>query len=92
MATVTCGVARETAPDLLIQTALDRFGKLDMLINNAGIITVAGIEGTTAADFQTAVEVMTLGPVRLTLAALEVMRKQGGGRLVTIAPQPDGPS
>ncbi|HEX4063587.1 MAG TPA: SDR family oxidoreductase [Streptosporangiaceae bacterium] len=85
VAAVACDVAGEATPDLLIQTALDRFGKLDMLVSNAGIITVAGIEGTTAADFQTAVEVMTLAPVRLTLAALEVMRKQDHGRIVTIA-------
>jgi short-subunit dehydrogenase len=83
--TVACDVTEETAPQRLVQTALDRYGKLDILISNAGIITVAGIEGTGAADFRTAVEVMTLAPVRLTLAALEVMRKQQHGRIVTIA-------
>lgn len=81
---VPCDVADEAAPQLLVQTALDRYGKLDILVSNAGIITVAGIEGLAAADFQTAVEVMTLAPVRLTLAALEVMRKQDHGRIVTI--------
>lgn len=85
VAAVTCDVADEEAPGLLIRTALDRFGKLDMLVSNAGVITVTGIEGATAGDFQTALEVMALAPVRLTLAVLEVMRKQGHGRIVTIA-------
>jgi short-subunit dehydrogenase len=85
VAPVTCDVANEQAPGLLVQTALDRFGKLDMLISNAGVITVTGVEGATAGDFQTALEVMALAPVRLTLAVLEVMRKQQHGRIVTIA-------
>jgi short-subunit dehydrogenase len=82
---VPCDVAGRAAPQLLVQTALDRYGKLDILVSNAGIITVAGIEGLSAADFETAVEVMTLAPVRLTLAALDVMREQQHGRIVTIA-------
>jgi short-subunit dehydrogenase len=82
---VPCDVADEAAPQLLVQTALNRYGKLDILVSNAGIITVAGIEGTTAADFASALEVMTLAPVRLTLAALKVMREQQHGRIVTIA-------
>jgi short-subunit dehydrogenase len=82
---VPCDITNEAAPRLLVQTALDRYGKLDILVNNAGIITVAGIEGTEVADFRTALEVMTLAPVRLTLAALEVMRGQQHGRIVTIA-------
>jgi short-subunit dehydrogenase len=83
--TVPCDITGEAAPRLLVRTALNRYGKLDILINNAGIITVTGIEGTREADFRAALEVMTLAPVRLTLAALEVMREQRHGRIVTIA-------
>src|SRR5579875_376542 len=49
---VPCDITDEAAPQLLVQTALDRYGKLDVLVGNAGIITVAGIEGVSAADFR----------------------------------------
>ena len=80
-----CDIADESAPDLLIRTALDRFGSLDILVNNAGIITVGPADSVTAEDFHRALHTMTLGPVRLTLAALEVMRRQRHGRIATIA-------
>jgi short-subunit dehydrogenase len=42
---VPCDVADQAAPQLLVQTALDRYGKLDILVSNAGIITVAASVG-----------------------------------------------
>ena len=82
--TVACDVTDEASPRLLVDTALDRYGRLDILISNAGIIQVGPVEATDAANYDTALNTMALAPVRLALAALPVMRRQGHGRIVTI--------
>jgi short-subunit dehydrogenase len=81
---VTCDLNDEASPRLLIDTALRRYGRLDMLINNAGVIQVGPVKAMRAADFETAVTAMALAPARLALAALPVMNEQSHGRIVTI--------
>ncbi len=83
--TVVCDVADEASPRLLIDTAVERYGRLDIVISNAGIIQVGRVQATQAADYETALNTMALAPIRLALAALPVMSRQGHGRLVTIA-------
>ena len=56
-----------------------------MVLSNAGIIQVGPVQATQAADYETALNTMALAPIRLALAALPVMNRQGHGRLVTIA-------
>ncbi len=82
---VACDVTDETAPGLLIDTAIERYGRLDILVSNAGIIQVGPVEDAQVAQYRTAIDTMALAPVRLALAALPVMRRQGHGRIVTIA-------
>lgn len=83
--TVVCDVADEASPRLLIDTAVERYGRLNMVLSNAGIIQVGPVQATQAADYETALNTMALAPIRLALAALPVMSRQGHGRLVTIA-------
>jgi short-subunit dehydrogenase len=83
--TVACDVTDEAAPQLLIDTALQRYGRLDILVSNAGIIQVGPVQAAQASHFETALGTMALAPARLALAALPVMRRQGHGRIVTIA-------
>jgi short-subunit dehydrogenase len=71
-------------PERLIGTAVQQYGRLDILVNNAGLIQVGPVQTTTARDYETAVRTMALAPVRITLAALPVMREQGHGRIVNI--------
>jgi len=71
-------------PELLVRTAVERYGRLDILINNAGMIRVGPLDVTSARDYEEAIRLMALAPVRTTLAALPVMREQGHGRIVTI--------
>ncbi len=68
----------------LVDTARERYGRLDIVVSNAGIIKVGPVQSTTAADYEAAVATMALAPVRLALAALPVMQAQGHGRIVTI--------
>jgi short-subunit dehydrogenase len=81
---VPCDLNDEGTAELLVGTALELYGRLDILVNNAGIIQVGPVESTGAGDFEAAVRTMALAPIRLTLAALPVMRGQAHGRIVNI--------
>jgi short-subunit dehydrogenase len=84
VAAVTCDVTDPDFAPQLVDAARERYGRLDIVISNAGIIKVGPVQSTTAADYEAAVATMALAPVRLALAALPVMRAQGHGRIVTI--------
>jgi short-subunit dehydrogenase len=81
---VACDVAADEAPRLLIDTAVARYGRIDVLINNAGLIQVGPLQSTGEADYEVAWRTMTFAPIRLTLAALPVMRRQAHGRIVNV--------
>jgi short-subunit dehydrogenase len=84
VATVTCDIAREESAALLIDQAQEHYGRLDILISNAGVIRVGPVESTKPADFEEALAIMAVAPARLALAALPLMKAQGHGRIVTI--------
>jgi short-subunit dehydrogenase len=84
VATVACDVAGRESAARLVGAAQEQYGRLDIVISNAGVIRVGPVESATAADFEDAVAIMALAPARLALAALPVMRAQGHGRIVTI--------
>jgi NAD(P)-dependent dehydrogenase (short-subunit alcohol dehydrogenase family) len=86
VATVTCDVTREETAAQLVDATRERYGRLDILVNNAGIIRVGPVQSTSPAAYEAALATMTMASVRLTLAALPVMRAQGHGRIVTITP------
>jgi 3alpha(or 20beta)-hydroxysteroid dehydrogenase len=64
--------------------ALAVFGRLDVLVNNAGINLTASLEETAEADFMRLVEVNQLGPWLGARAALPAMRLAGGGAIVNV--------
>jgi NAD(P)-dependent dehydrogenase (short-subunit alcohol dehydrogenase family) len=81
---VACDVTDEASPQLLIDAALEHYGRLDILVSNAGLIQVGPVQAAQASHFESALDTMALAPARLALAALPVMRRQGHGRIVTI--------
>jgi NAD(P)-dependent dehydrogenase (short-subunit alcohol dehydrogenase family) len=78
----THSVADEDGAAALIETALSRFGGLDVLVNNAGICRVVSFEEMTPADFRETIDVNLMGTVNTCRAAWRHMKAQGYGRIV----------
>src|SRR6476646_5172240 len=79
---VALDVTDERAAIAAVQLAVDVFGRLDVLVNNAGYGNLAAIEDTTIEDFRAQVETNLFGVVNLTKAAIPIMRRQGAGRIL----------
>src|SRR6201982_1765553 len=79
---VALDVTNEGAAMAAVQSAVDVFGRLDVLANNAGYGNLAAIEDTTIQDFRAQLETNLFGVVNLTKAAIPVMRRQGAGRIL----------
>ncbi len=68
-----------------IQSAVDAFGRLDLLVNNAGYANVNSIEDMAAEDFREQIETNFFGVVNVTRAALPVFRTQRDGHIIQIS-------
>lgn len=68
-----------------IQTAIDAFGRLDVLVNNAGYGDVGSIEDTSLADFRAQIETNLFGVIHVTKAALPLLREQRAGRIFQVS-------
>jgi short-subunit dehydrogenase len=77
-------VADRDAVATLIAEVTARFGVIDVLVNNAGVIEVGPVETMTLADYEEAMAVNFWGMVYPTLAVLPAMRERGGGRIVNV--------
>jgi NAD(P)-dependent dehydrogenase (short-subunit alcohol dehydrogenase family) len=78
---VTLEVRDEAAAKAAVQLAVDAFGRLDVLVNNAGYGQIAPFEQMSAEDFQAVVDTCFYGVVYTTRAAVPVMRKQRSGHI-----------
>lgn len=68
-----------------VRAAVDAFGRLDVLVNNAGYGNISSIEETPLEDFRAQAETNLWGVVHVTKAALPVMREQGFGHIIQIS-------
>jgi len=81
---LTCDVSDARGVATAIDAINKRFGRLDALINNAGVAVFAPIMETSDADWRRIMEVNLTGPFLCTKAAAPLMRENGGGAIVNI--------
>src|SRR5712691_4247106 len=82
---VTLEVRDEAAAKAAVQLAVDTFGRLDVLVNNAGYGQFAPFEQMSAEDFQAVLDTCFYGVVYTTRAAIPVMRKQKSGHIFQVS-------
>jgi NAD(P)-dependent dehydrogenase (short-subunit alcohol dehydrogenase family) len=82
---VTLDVRDEAAAKAAVQTAVDKYGRLDVLVNNAGYGFMAPFEQITSGQFRDVVETCLFGVVYTTQAAIPVMRQQRSGHIFQIS-------
>jgi NAD(P)-dependent dehydrogenase (short-subunit alcohol dehydrogenase family) len=82
---VALDVKNRAQADNAVKTAVDAFGRLDVLVNNAGYANIVSIEESTEEEFRDQLETDLWGVIHVTRAALPVMRKQRSGHIVQIS-------
>ncbi|HZQ66205.1 MAG TPA: oxidoreductase [Gaiellaceae bacterium] len=78
-------VTEEGAVEPALDAAVERFGRIDVLVNNAGVGFVGALEEATIADLRRVMETMFFGAATLTRAVVPRMRAQGAGAIVQIS-------
>jgi NAD(P)-dependent dehydrogenase (short-subunit alcohol dehydrogenase family) len=83
---VSCDVADRAQVDAAVQAAVDRFGALDVLIGNAGVIEpISRLSEADPEEWGRAIDINLKGVFHGMRAAVPVMRKAGGGTIITIS-------
>lgn len=81
---IPCDLTSKSEVESMVGHINARWGRLDVIVNNAGTITVGPVESMTLADYQQAMEANFWSAVHTTLAALPGMRARREGRIVNI--------
>ena len=83
--TVALDVTTSDAAENLLSACLERFGRLDVLVNNAGTSAIRSVDELTDEDWQQQWELNVMAPMRLMRAMAPVMAGRGWGRIVNVS-------
>src|SRR5579862_5212415 len=73
------------APERLVAAAVERFGRIDVLVNNVGGTAIRRLEELTDADWQASFDLNLMTAIRATRSAVPGMREHGGGAIVNVS-------
>ena len=79
-----CDVSRAKDVERAVKGTVERFGRLNVLVNNAGTLHVSTVEGISEEEWDRVMAVNVKGPFLMSRAALPEFRKCGGGAIVNI--------
>ncbi|MFJ2608086.1 SDR family oxidoreductase [Streptomyces sp. NPDC087425] len=82
---VPCDVTDRTQVEAAVRAAVERFGRIDVLVNNAGQGLQATVEAIDPDDFRALLELNLVAPLVMMQAVLPVMRRQGAGAIVNVS-------
>jgi NAD(P)-dependent dehydrogenase (short-subunit alcohol dehydrogenase family) len=82
---VALDVVDPDAAAAAVRTAVDAFGRLDVVVNNAGYADLAAVEDVTLDAFRAQIDTNLIGVVNVVKAALPVLREQGAGHIVNVS-------
>src|SRR5579863_1223465 len=82
---IALDVTDAIAAKLAIPATIQAFGRLDVVVNNAGYSNMAAIEDVSEDDFRAQMDTNFYGVVNVTRAALPELRKQGSGHIIQIS-------
>jgi len=82
---LTCDVTDDVSVNNMVAEVLKQAGRIDLLVNNAGVGLLGGAEESSTAQAQALFNVNVFGITRVTNAVLPAMRSQGKGRIINIS-------
>jgi NAD(P)-dependent dehydrogenase (short-subunit alcohol dehydrogenase family) len=82
--TVTCDVTQSKDTERAVRETVARFGRLDVLVNNAGAVHISTVESIPEEEWDRIMLVNLKGPFLMSRAALPELRKAGGGSIINI--------
>jgi len=82
--TIPCDITDREQVQRMVDQAATRFGQIDVLVNNAGIITVGPLQAQALKDFEESMAVMFWGTIYPTMAVLPTMLERQSGHIVNI--------